>query len=857
MDATVRLGKSGVKPERWRRIKALLDASLEVPVDERADFLAARSNGDAGLVAEVEALLALETEAADFIERPAFEIGGRGDAGDRVGALLGPYRLVQEVGHGGMGTVYLAERADEEFERQVAVKVLKRGLDTDEVIRRFRTERQILAGLDHPNVARLLDGGTTDDGLPYLVMEYVEGRPIDVYCREEGREEGRKEGRKEGLGVEERLRLFLAVCAAVEEAHRRLVVHRDLKPRNILVTTDGTPKLLDFGIAKLLESGDGDGLVTVAGGWQFLTPQYASPEQSEPGAAVTTGTDVYSLGVILYQLLADQPPYDLPEPSIEGLKQALATGPPPRPSTVAPADRAARLRGDLDNIALMALRHDPARRYPTVDQLADDLRRHLAGQTVRAAPDSVRYRVGKFVRRHRLGVAAATIFVFALIAFGVVSWVLMERAQREEETAAATTAFLEKVIGYSAPDSGGAGTLLLEAIKYGRQELEEGLRDQPEARIRLLLALGKAYSALGSYPEAEAALSDAMELSLERDSPQSPRIAEIKNEMAGVIVREGQEGRQAEAERLTREALAIRQQHFAPGTEQILELKTNLAMILNRQEKFAEADALHQEVGDGWQRLGNMMEASTVFNNYGASLSQRGRYAEAVPVLRQATELRRQEVGTDHTRFAMSLNNYGSALENSGEVEAAAEAYAEALAINRDLYGDKGHFNVVRALNNFGLARSKLSDHEEAASLLEEAVEMAAELKAPPTAQAQIERNWAASLTELDPGRAEFIARRALEAFADRPDDWRRYDTESVIGGTLTPQGRYREAEDLLLDSYPSLLKEVPGGKDSRYAKEARGRIVDLYEAWGKPDLADPYRDTIPAPEVDTTPGQG
>jgi len=808
--------------ERWQQVKTLLDEVLEVPKSQRPRYLERRGEGNERLIRDVQELLALETEAAHFIEEPIFNVHGRGDASDRVGERLGQYRLVREVGHGGMGTVYLAERADEEFDQRVAIKVLKRGLDTDEVIRRFRNERQILAGFEHPHVARLLDGGTTGDGLPYLVMEYVEGRPIDVYCREEN------------LGVTERLDLFLAVCSAVEEAHRRLVVHRDLKPRNILVTEDGTPKLLDFGIAKLLQPGESDTQVTVAG-WRFLTPQYASPEQVA-GGQVTTGTDVYSLGVILYQLLTDHRPYELPEHSVDGLAQALAAGAPPAPSTRAPEGRAGRLRGDLDNITLMALRQDPERRYANVDQLSEDLRRYRAGKTVRAAPDSLGYRVGKFVRRHRVGVAMAVAFVSLVIAFGVVSWGLLQQARQEERVATEATEFLSRVIREVDPNTTAAETTVLQALDKSLEDL--GDIEAPETRSRLLLEIGSAYVLRGRHDQAEEFLNEAMKLRLELHGPDDPRLIDVKNELAGNIMRGNDSPRFAYAESLVREAIALRRRHPAAGEPSLLALKTNLADILAQQGEYEEADELYVELVDGWREAGNLFELSTILNSYGKSLVDRNRPEEALERLRRAVELRRQERGDKHTRLAMSLNNLAAALERTGRLEEAAAAYAEALAIVRDRYPE-GHSDLLGPLNNQALLKQKLGQPEAAVSLMREAVDVATRIDDFYTEW--IRHNLAKVQIDVDPRQAETTIREALrrQSYQGR-NAWRRESMRSVLGEALAAQGRYREAESLLTSSYTALADAK--GADSPPAEDALRRVVEMYEAWGKPELAAPYR---------------
>lgn len=388
-------------PQRWQEVKSTLAGALELDeTHERAAFLERACAADADLRARVESLLAqpdddfdLFAETMALAAEPSFE-----------SARLGAYELVRELGRGGMGTVWLARRADEQFDKLVAIKLLKRGTDTDEVLRRFQAERQILARLEHPNIARLLDGGTTPDGLPYLVMEYVVGARVTDYAF------------AQNLSVRERLELFLKVCSAVQFAHQNLVVHRDLKPANILVTAEGESKLLDFGIAKLLDTAEAAWEMTVAGQERF-TPGYASPEQVR-GEPITTVSDVYSLGAILYQLLTGIPPHRLDEKSMSPthIARIVCELEPERASTVA-TDRAIapQLRGDLDVILGRALAKDPARRYRSSGDLADDLRRYLERRPVRARPDTFGYRASKFVRRNKLGVTAAATVLATLV----------------------------------------------------------------------------------------------------------------------------------------------------------------------------------------------------------------------------------------------------------------------------------------------------------------------------------------------------------------------------------------------------------------------------------------------------------
>jgi eukaryotic-like serine/threonine-protein kinase len=438
---------------RRERVDELLRSTLSLPATERESFLAESCGDDLTLKSEVESLLSQQSagggsaSTAVVLETPVSE---RADnAGTFIGRRIGAHRIVRELGRGGMGTVYLAVRDDDEFQRRVAIKVIKPGLNSDEIRRRFRTERQILASLDHPNIARLLDGGTTDDGVSYFVMEYVEGMPIDAYC----------DSRR--LNLSERLNLFRIACAAVHHAHQNLVVHRDIKPGNLLVTADGTPKLLDFGIAKLLNPElAGPTLAPTAEGVRPMTPNYASPEQLK-GEPVTTASDIYSLGVLLYLLLTGRRPYRVRAFTAREMERVVSEEQPDTPSdavdrredesdgktTTAEAVSHARdsqpdklrrqLRGDLDTIVLMALRKEPHRRYASADHFSEDLKRYLDGLPVSARPDSLGYRASKFVTRYRGSVAAASLAVVALIGAVIATTRSARVAQREQARAEA------------------------------------------------------------------------------------------------------------------------------------------------------------------------------------------------------------------------------------------------------------------------------------------------------------------------------------------------------------------------------------------------------------------------------------
>ena len=451
-------------PERWARVRKVFDDALERPAKDRAAYLRVVCARDDELRREVETLLASHDQSEDFLATPAAHLSQillhdsqvvtHDDDPDEfpAGYRIGPYQFERRIGRGGMGTVWLATRHDREYHKKVAIKMVKRGMDSQEILRRFRTERQVLANLDHPNIARLIDGGSTPDGLPYLVMEYVEGTPIDQYCE------------RHKLSITDRLQLFRAVCSAVQFAHQNLVVHRDIKTGNILVTADGAAKLLDFGIAKLLipQSSTLD-LAQTRPGTRPMTVDYASPEQIR-GEPITTATDVYSLGVLLYRLLTGKMPYGADVRTQAALQHAICEKEPLRPSAVILTDEKSavpaatqkieavdetrdkarqrlrkKLAGDLDNIILMALRKEPDRRYVSAGQFSEDIGRYLNGQPVMARLDTPGYRLAKFVRRNTKGVAAAGLAGAALIVVAALS-------QRSAHDAAAARAQAERTL---------------------------------------------------------------------------------------------------------------------------------------------------------------------------------------------------------------------------------------------------------------------------------------------------------------------------------------------------------------------------------------------------------------------------
>ncbi len=506
--------------ERWNKVNELFHASLEKDEEQRNSFLRDSCGTDESLRAEVESLLSAHHRAGDFIKLPivkkAMEMLADSEEQLAIGQQIGAYRIIKEIGRGGMGAVYLGERADQQYEKHVAIKLVKRGMDTDFFLRQFRNERQILANFDHPNIAHLLDGGSTENNLPYFVMEFVEGQPIDRYSDENR------------LNISQRLQLFQQVCAAVIYAHRHLVIHRDIKPSNIVVTAEGVPKLLDFGIAKIMQPETEETTLATGGGFRAMTPEYASPEQAQ-GLSVTTLTDVYSLGVVLYELVTGHSPYQFKSRAPQDIARIITETEPQMPSTVihsveerpgspttpesvsepregTPDRLHRRLKGDLDNVVLMAIRKEPQRRYQSVEQFSEDIRRHLVGLPVLAHKDTFSYRVAKFIQRNKVAVAAAAFAILALVASiviaGIVQWRANKQALHFQEFGQEVTR-IEAIMRYAyllpLHDVQPEKKQVLERLNHLKKRME-GLGNQ--AYGPGYYALGRGYLALHRYQDA-------------------------------------------------------------------------------------------------------------------------------------------------------------------------------------------------------------------------------------------------------------------------------------------------------------------------------------------------------------------
>lgn len=713
---------------RWQRVEDLFHRAVDLPRDEIAAFLSQQTDDEA-LRREVLSLVASSKDddsvipevidnAATTAERP--ELGRR----------VGPYRLLRVLGTGGMGTVFLAERDDAEFEQKVAIKVSRRDLAGSQLEARFLVERQILASLNHPNISRLLDGGTSRTGLPYVVMEYLEGEPIDDYCS------------RKRLPLRARLELMVQVCDAVQYAHEKLVIHRDLKPSNLLVTADGEPKLLDFGIAKLLDPTSSLPTLETVAGARPLTPEYASPEQLR-GEAMDTASDVYALGVLLYELLTGQRPTPLDTRDPLKIEKELRERAPARPSDVVagpakrtpfpqmnraqgfsepPDRRAGALRGDLDVIVLKALHFEPERRYGTANALAADLRNYLAERPIAARPDHWRYRTAKFVRRNLASVVAVTAALLLLIALAVTSSVMAVRLRNERDVVLEEQARGQEMLNFltqlfeDASPSGSQGRELsaTEMLERGRERLP-ALSGDLELRASLARRLGNVHRMRGDYTVAAELMHTALEAASESDDPVV--LAAIR---ADAALLETDLGNLERANELLELALPVLETQGAAGDH--LAALVSLGNLRHAQQEFGAARDVLLDVIEREKELG--MNSHDAYNNLAQAENALGNYERAVELQQLSLDLGAEALDSPHQLLAVRLNNLGSLHADVGNLDDAATAYQDALAMQADLYPDGLHPDIATTLNNQGVLLADQERWQESREALERAIEI-------------------------------------------------------------------------------------------------------------------------------------
>ncbi|MBV9008964.1 MAG: protein kinase [Verrucomicrobia bacterium] len=621
-------------PSEWEQVQELFLAALEREPAARVDFVQASCAGSSRTFEEVMSLLRSHDQANHLIDQPLLAAALKRGANElEPGQIVAGYTIVSLLGCSGMGEVYLAK--DNEFGRDVAIKLIKRAFISVGGVRQFEREERILASLSHPNIASFYGGAVLPNGIPYFVMEYVAGIPIDQYCREYE------------LPVCDRLELFRKVCAAVHFAHQHLIIHRDLKPSNLLVTKDGEPKLLDFGIGKLLEANDSSREATVSLA-RIMTPEYASPEQI-CGTSVSTATDIYSLGVLLYQLLCGELPYRPETKRPDQMAKTICESEPPRPSNIADKRTSKLLKGDLENIVLMAMRKEPLRRYASVAQFSEDIRRYLTGRPVIARPDTLTYRAKKFVGRNKLAVGAALLIATALLA-GIAGTSMearranneRDRARLAQAEAERLNAFLQNLLASADPDGMGRDVKVVQVLDAAAKKIDADLADEPAILAQAHFTIARAYASLRDGVAAENQARKALTIDQRIYGNDAPATAQVMA-FLGYALRVFR--RFDEAEPLLRQSLAVQRRH--PPAE-----KRDLAKTMIT--------------------LGNV-------------LAETGRLKEAGPLIEEAVELDRKTYGDSSAEYAEALNSLGNVRFDLPDVSGAKAAYSHSIEIYRKL----------------------------------------------------------------------------------------------------------------------------------------------------------------------------
>jgi eukaryotic-like serine/threonine-protein kinase len=839
--------------ERWQQVKDLLHQAMQLAPEQRSRFLDEACSEDA-LRAEVESLL-LDGQGAGsgFLQSPALEQSGNDSdragetwAGEHVlqaGQVFSErFQLVRKLGEGGMGQVWLAEQTSP-VRRQVALKLIKAGMYDESVVRRFRSERQSLALMDHPAIAKVFDAGATPQGQPYFVMEYVPGLPITEYCDQKK------------LKIGDRLELFVQACEGVQHAHQKAIVHRDLKPANILVVeVDGrpTPRIIDFGLAKVATAEVGASLFTQQG--HFVgTPGFMSPEQAGPSSQdIDTRSDVYSLGVVLYVMLAGSLPFDTKpgqEQSLDELLRKLREEEPPRPSAKAGAHRdtlaaaaAARgsephqllslLRGDLDWIAMKALEKDRARRYGAPSELAADIRRYLNHETVAARPASGGYRLRKYARRHRVAVTVAAGLVLLLAAFSILQAIQLRRITHERDRANRITDFMTGLFNMSDPsEARGNSVTAREILDKASKDMGLGLVKDPEVQSQLRYVMARTYGNLGLYSRADKLAKSALDARTSLLGRHDPRTLESMTLMGWIL---DKEGRKAEAEKMEREALAVERRILGPEDPLTLQTEDDLALILLHGGHYAEEEKLEREAIGIETRVLGQENAQTLqsMNHLGVSLLLQRRFAEAEQEYRRLLNVERRTLGPDHPETLKALANLSTSLQGQNRYAEAEPLYREALATQQRVLGPE-HQNTLRAMFNLaGLLalEDRLADSE---SLLRKTLAIQLRTLGPEYPDTLGSQSNLADLL-LREGHvhdAEELQRETLDARRRvlGPENPLTLTTQSSLAEILIREGQYAEAEKLARQAFEVQVRSRgPQNPQTLYTLLQMGRSMAL-----------------------------
>jgi eukaryotic-like serine/threonine-protein kinase len=824
--------------QQWERVKGLLHQAMQLAPEQRASFLDQACSFDAALRAEVESLLLADEDVrSSFLQSPPLAEGlGAEDAErDRMeaGATLEAgqifaqrFQLVSKLGEGGMGQVWLAEQTSP-VRRQVALKLIKAGMYDEAVAQRFRSERQSLAIMDHPAIAKVFDAGTTELGQPYFVMEYVPGLPITDYCDQKK------------LSIKERLELFIQTCEGVQHAHQKAIIHRDLKPANILVVeVDGkpVPRIIDFGLAKAATSGAEETMFTQAGSL-VGTPAFMSPEQADPAPYdIDTRTDVYSLGVVLYVLLTGELPIEMKQwqkQPLEALAR-LREEEPERPSTkvsvgrqtsrakadaraTEPAQLVGLLRGDLDWITMKALEKDRDRRYGTPSELAVDIQRYLKLEPVAARPASASYRLQKYIGRHRVAVSVAAALVLLLAGFAGLQAVQLrritrerDRANRERDRATRITDFMTNMFKVSDPSQArGNSVTAREILDKASNDMGTGLAKDPEVQSQMMQVMARTYTNLGLYARAHELAKRALDARLSLLGPDDPKTLESMTQLGWILDREGHT---AEAEKMERQALKGEGRVLGPEEPLTLESMDRLAVILEDGGHYDEAEKLaRQGVEIGSRRLGpESTQTLLSMNHLGRALWYEGRYAESEQEYRHLLDVDRRVLGPDHPQTLAAMNSLSVAVQKQGHLAEAEQLLREVLAADQRVLGPE-HQATVLAMENLAALIDPQGRLAEGEKLNREALRIRLRTLGPEHPETlATQYNLADVLLREGHVRESEKLQRETLATQTRvlgPEDPDTLDSQSSLAGILIEERRYAEAEKIARETFGAQLR--------------------------------------------------
>ncbi|MGO9087224.1 MAG: tetratricopeptide repeat protein [Candidatus Sulfotelmatobacter sp.] len=863
--------------ERWKRVDELLQAALRVPVEQQEEFLRQQCAGDAALLEEVHSLLTSYRQAGSFLESPALsQDGGRTrtagsgtwgtmDLSPAAGTVIGRYQLQQKIGEGGMGEVWLAEQK-EPVRRRVALKLIRGGVYTREAIARFDSERQALALMDHAAIAKVFDAGSTPQGTPYFVMEYVAGVPITAYCD------------NHRLNIRERLKLFIQVCEGVQHAHQKAIIHRDLKPSNILVQeADGraAPKIIDFGVAKALTQKLTANTMFTRLGELVGTPEYMSPEQAySSGEDIDTRTDVYSLGIVFYELLAGGPPLDLRNTPLEELLRRMREEEPPKPSTkirtrdpvtstqvaqkrqTEPPALVRQMRGELDSIALKALEKERSRRYASPADFAADIQRYLNNEAVLAVPPSLAYRTQKFARRYRATLVIAGAFALVLIAAALISIRQSIRASKEAAAASREAAVAQAVSDFlrndllaqaSAATQAGPSSKpdpdlkVRTALDRAAQRIEGKFAKQPEVEASIRTTIGWTYGQLGLYPEARKQLERALELQRKVLGEENPMTLSTKNELGWTAMAQG---KYPEAEALLTQTLAARRRVLGPEHSDTLGSLHNLGVLYRDEGKYPQAEALDSQTLEIRRRVLGPEHPDTLLSmgNLAEIYSDEGKYPQAEVLDSQTLEIDRRVLGPEHPYTLNSMNILAIVYWWERKYAQAEALLNQTLEIERRVYGPE-HPDTLNSMNNLAGVYADEGKYAQAEALFNQTLEIERRvhgLEHPATLASM--NNLA--IDYQDEGKyaqAEALFSQTLEIRRrvlgpEHPDT---LNSMNNLAGDYSDEGKYAQAEALLNHTFEIQRRVL--GPEHPYALDTLNNLVVDYQKQGKYAQAETY----------------